>query len=130
MLDFAAGQFVIAFGIAPLDGDLNFVAGLRRRVRRKRRERENTFGFESDIENDGVGSQGNHSSFASLSARFLLAGMTVLVLGKNIFERFSRLAGGRGLGSGRVGGVWIGQVWIGGLWIGHEEVKALRRDPD
>ena len=31
-LDFAASQFVVAFRIAPLDGDLHFVAGLRRLV--------------------------------------------------------------------------------------------------
>ena len=120
LLDLAARQFVVAFGIAALDGDLHFVAGLRRLVGRKRRERQNAFGLESDIENDGVGGHSNHRAFASLSARFLLAGMAVLVLGENIFEGFSRLTGGRGFGSGWVGGVRIGQVWIGGLWIGHE----------
>ncbi len=36
-LDLAAGQFVVAFGIAALDGDLHFVAGLRRLVGRETR---------------------------------------------------------------------------------------------
>ena len=36
-LDFAARQFVVAFRIAALDGDLHFVAGLRRLVRAETR---------------------------------------------------------------------------------------------
>src|SRR5258708_22516108 len=51
-LDFAAGQCVVAFRIAPLDRDLHFVARLRRIVGWKRRERQDAFRFESDVEND------------------------------------------------------------------------------
>ena len=145
-LDLAAGQFVVAFGVAPLDGDLNLVAGLWWLVGRKRRERQHALGLVSDIEHDGVGSQGNHRAFAALCARLPLAGMALLVFGKNVFERFdrkrfgwrwlNRRAGWRGwveggqLGYGRLGRTRfrharLGHVWVGRFWIGHEEEKPL-----
>src|SRR5208282_917539 len=117
MLDLAASQFVVTFRVAPLDGDLHFVARLWRLVGRERGERQNAFGLESDVENDGVCGQGNDGSLASLSAAFLLWGMTLFVLGKNVFEGFRRLVGWRGLRSGRPGRVGIGHLWIGRFWI-------------
>jgi hypothetical protein len=57
----------------------------------KRGERQNAFGFVSDIENDGVGGHGDDRAFAALGAGFLLAGVALLVLGKDVFEGFDRL---------------------------------------
>jgi len=59
---------------------------LRRFVRRKRGERQYAFRLESDVEDDGVSGHGNHRAFTSLIAGFTLAGMSLLVFRKNIFE--------------------------------------------
>ncbi len=77
----------------------------------KRGERQNTFGLESDVENDGVGGNGDDRAFAALGAGFLLAGVAVLVLGKNILEGLDRFVGDRGFRSGRIGSVCIGHSW-------------------
>ena len=95
-LDLAASQLVVAFGIAAFDGDLQFVAGLRRFVGRECAERENTFGLESDIEDDGVGGHGNHRALAALGGWIPLARMALLVLRENVFEGFGGLGNGLG----------------------------------
>jgi hypothetical protein len=75
---------------------LNFVAGLGQLIGRKGGEGENAFGLVSDVEDNGVGSEGDNGGFAALSAGFALAGMAVLVLGENILKGFD--GGWLGLG--------------------------------
>src|SRR5271156_1165905 len=102
--DLATGQFVVALRVAPFDSDLHLVARLWRLIGWERGERQDALGLESDIENDGVGDYGYHCAFAALSATTIFfAGVALFVLGKNVFEGFDRLGGGRRRGSARSG---------------------------
>ena len=117
--DLAAGQFVVAFGVAAFDGDVNFVAGLGRLIGWKRGKGENAFGLVSDIENDGVGGHGNHGAFAALFSGLALAGMALLILGKRVFEGFDRGRFQRRRFGRRAGRLGIRRVVVGRGWIGR-----------
>jgi len=68
-LDFGAGEFVIALGIAAFDRDQQLIAGPSR-VRRalEIREGENAFAFESDVEDYGIGGDGDYRPFELFAA--------------------------------------------------------------
>ncbi len=90
-----AGKFVVALGIAAFDGDRHLVARLHRLARTlEHGQRHDAFSLESDIKENGFRGDGDHRAFKSLSAIFLLAGMGLLVLGKDVLERLSGFGGG------------------------------------
>src|SRR5580765_2228017 len=85
--DLAQSNFIVALRIAAFDGDQQLVAGLYGFAGTKRRERQNAFSLETDIEQDGVSRERNHSGFYPFASLFRLVGMALLVLVKNVFER-------------------------------------------
>ncbi len=80
-----AGEFVVAFRIAALDRHRHLVARLYG-CALERSQRNDAFGLETNIEEDGLGRNGDHRSFELFSVIFLLAGMGLFVLRENIFE--------------------------------------------
>src|SRR6478752_7103199 len=89
--DFAQGDFVIAFGVAALHGNQQLVSGLYGFTGRERAERQNAFGLEAYIEQDGIGGKRDDGGFNPAAAFFLLrlVRVALLKLRKNVFEGFA-----------------------------------------
>ena len=127
-LHFAAGERVVALGIAAFDGDLELIAGLDGRAVQFR-EREQALALEADVEDDGVGGDRDHGAFAALDAGFGLAGVGLFIGGEKFLKRFCGLVfrgmGRRGGRSG-LGDVGIWDRWIRDRGIGHDGFGGAR----
>src|SRR5947209_4510227 len=81
-------QVIVALFIASLDRDEHLVARLHGlRVAIKGRTGKHTFRFEPNVQDHGVGCEGNHSSL-DLTAAGLRLRMRTLKLPESISERF------------------------------------------
>ena len=110
--NFLAGKLVVALRIATLDRHRHLVAGFDALARAlEHGQRHDAFGLETNIKEDGLAGNGNHRGFKLLAAVFLLAGVALLVLGENVFERLAGFGDGIGL-------------WK--VWIRHERSTDSR----
>ena len=84
------------------------------------RQRQDAFALESDIEDYGVGGDGDHDAFELFAAVFILviaiARVTLLVLREQVAERL-----------GVIGGLRFSNAAVGKRWIGHERTAASSR---
>ncbi len=96
LLDADAGELVVALGVAALDGDGELVAdadggaGVGEEV-----EGEDALGFEADVDEDGVGGEGDDGAADPLSTLHracvaALEGEELVAKGLGGFDRFGR----------------------------------------
>ena len=117
-LDFGAGELVVAFRIAALDRDRQLVAGLHRFASGlQRRQREDALTLETDVEEDRVAGNNNHSTDELFAAVFALARMALFVLRQHVAERFIGFCGG-----------FSSEFGFRNAWVGHDRVGTSLKE--